>query len=378
MIQIRSITLNNLDGGTDQMRNKIMTITCIFLAISALLISRGVLAQDDLQKKAQALFKPIPDSPPELKDNTLSEETILLGKMLYFDPRLSASQLISCNTCHNLGTAGVDLQETSTGHGWQKGPRNAPTVLDAVFNIAQFWDGRAKDLEQQAKGPIQATVEMSNNPTRLVETLNSMPEYLEAFKKSFPQDNTPITLDNAVKAIEAFEATLLTPNSRFDKFLKGDASALNEDEKEGLKLFVEKGCSSCHNGINVGGGAYFPFGVVEKPGADILPPEDRGRFMVTNTVSDEYVFKVPTLRNIELTPPYFHSGKVWSLKQAVAIMGAAQLGIQLTDDDIDKITAFLSTLNGDQPRVEYPILPPNTDKTPRPILEVLTVQSSGQ
>ncbi len=378
MIQIRSITLNNLDGGTDQMRNKIMTITCIFLAISALLISRGVLAQDDLQKKAQALFKPIPDSPPELKDNTLSEETILLGKMLYFDPRLSASQLISCNTCHNLGTAGVDLQETSTGHGWQKGPRNAPTVLDAVFNIAQFWDGRAKDLEQQAKGPIQATVEMSNNPTRLVETLNSMPEYLEAFKKSFPQDNTPITLDNAVKAIEAFEATLLTPNSRFDKFLKGDASALNEDEKEGLKLFVEKGCSSCHNGINVGGGAYFPFGVVEKPGADILPPEDKGRFMVTNTVSDEYVFKVPTLRNIELTPPYFHSGKVWSLKQAVAIMGAAQLGIQLTDDDIDKITAFLSTLNGDQPRVEYPILPPNTDKTPRPILEVLTVQSSGQ
>ncbi len=359
------------------MRNKIVTITCIFLTISMLPISRGVLAQDDLQKKAQALFKPIPASPPELKDNPISEEKILLGKMLYFDPRLSASNLISCNTCHNLGTAGVDLQETSTGHGWQKGPRNAPTVLDAVFNIAQFWDGRAEDLEQQAKGPIQATVEMSNNPKRLVETLNSMPEYQESFKRSFPQDSTPVSLDNAVRAIEAFEATLLAPNSRLDKFLKGDASALNELEKEGLKQFMEKGCANCHNGVNVGGGAYFPFGVVEKPGADILPPEDKGRFMVTNTVSDEYVFKVPTLRNIGLTPPYFHSGKVWSLKQAVGIMGAAQLGIQLTDDDIDKITAFLSTLNGDQPRVEYPILPPNTDKTPRPILEVLTVQSSG-
>lgn len=359
------------------MRNKILNISCIFLTILMLLISRGVLAQDDLQKKAQALFKPIPASPPELKDNPISEEKVLLGKMLYFDPRLSASDLISCNTCHNLGTAGVDLQETSTGHGWQRGPRNAPTVLNAVFNIAQFWDGRAKDLEEQAKGPIQATVEMSNNPKRLVETLNSMPEYQEVFKRSFPQEKTPVNLDNTVKAIEAFEASLLTPDSRFDKFIEGDTTALNENEKDGLKLFMEKGCAGCHNGINVGGGAYFPFGVVEKPGADILPPEDKGRFMVTKTPKDEYVFKVPTLRNIGLTPPYFHSGKVWSLKQAVGIMGAAQLGIQLTDDDTDKITAFLSTLTGDQPQVEYPILPPNTYKTPRPILEILYEQSAG-
>lgn len=359
------------------MRINTVIIPSISLMIFTLLISTGVFALDDLQKKGQALFKPIPDSPPERWDNPISAEKIALGKMLYFDPRLSASHLISCNTCHNLGTAGVDLQETSTGHGWQKGPRNAPTVLNAVFNIAQFWDGRAKDLEEQAKGPIQATVEMSNNPTRLVETINSMPEYTESFKKSFPQDSTPVSLENVVKAIEAFEAALLTPNAPFDKFLKGDATALNEREKEGLKLFIDKGCASCHGGINVGGGAYFPFGVVEKPGANILPPADKGRFMVTNTASDEYVFKVPTLRNIGLTPPYFHSGKVWSLKQAVGIMGAAQLGIQLTDGDIDRIIVFLSALNGDQPRVEYPILPPNTEKTPRPILEVLHVESSG-
>ena len=359
------------------MQNKIVNISWIFLTIIMLLISRGVLAQDDLQKKAQALFKPIPDSAPELKDNPVTEQKFLLGKMLYFDPRLSASNLISCNTCHNLGTGGIDLQETSTGHGWQKGPRNAPTVLNAVFNIAQFWDGRAKDLEEQAKGPIQATVEMSNNPKRLVETLDSMPGYQELFKKSFPEEKTPVNLDTTVKAIEAFEATLLTPNSRFDKFLNGDATALNEKEKEGLKLFVDKGCAGCHNGINIGGGAYFPFGVVEKPGADILPPQDKGRFVVTKTAKDEYVFKVPTLRNIDLTPPYFHSGRVWSLRQAVGIMGAAQLGIELTDDDIDNITAFLVTLTGDQPQVEYPILPPNTDKTPRPILEVLQELSSG-
>jgi cytochrome c peroxidase len=291
--------------------------------------------------------------------------------MLYFDPRLSASALISCNTCHNLGTGGVDLQETSTGHGWQKGPRNAPTVLNSVFNIAQFWDGRAKDLAEQAKGPVQATVEMSNNPERLITTINSMPQYVEYFKKSFPNEKNPITFDNTARAIEAFEATLLTPNSRFDKYLKGNANALNAQEKEGFKLFMEKGCAGCHNGVNIGGSGYFPFGVVERPGADILPPGDKGRFMVTKTASDEYVFKVPSLRNIELTPPYFHSGKVWNLREAVSVMASAQLGIKLNDKEIDSITAFLRTLTGDQPQVEYPVLPPNTDDTPRPILEIL-------
>jgi len=334
-------------------------------------------AQDDLLTKSNSLFKTIPNSSPELENNKITPEKVELGKMLYFEPRLSASNLISCNTCHNLGTGGVDIQETSVGHAWQRGPRNAPTVLNSVFNIAQFWDGRAKDLAEQAMGPMQATVEMSSTPERVNKTLNSMPQYVEMFKSAFPDDNDPVSFNNTVKAIEAFEATLLTPDSRFDKYLKGDQSALNADETAGLKLFVEKGCAGCHNGVNLGGGGYFPFGLVQKPGADILPPEDKGRFMITKTVSDEYVFKVPTLRDIELTPPYFHSGKVWSLKQAVAIMGSAQLGIELSDDDIDKITSFLLTLTGEQPKVEYPILPPNTNDTPKPILEILKEKNTA-
>ncbi len=343
----------------------------LFTAVMVVIIVGAAWAQDDLMKKAQNLFKPILTTPPELKGNTLTPEKIKLGEMLYFDPRLSLSGLISCNTCHNLGTAGVDLQETSTGHGWQRGPRNAPTVLNSVFNIAQFWDGRAKDLAEQAKGPVQASVEMSNNPERVMAILRSMPPYVEAFKNSFPKERNPVTFDNMVDAIEAFEATLLTLNSRFDQYLKGNADALNDKEEEGLRLFIDKGCAGCHNGVNIGGSGYFPFGVVQRPGAEILPPGDKGRFMVTKTASDEYVFKVPTLRNIELTRPYFHSGKVWNLKEAVGIMGSAQLGIQITEVDIDKITAFLQTLTGEQPKVEYPILPPTTDDTPRPILEIL-------
>lgn len=346
------------------MRQKILFGTVVILV----LFMCSAWAEDDLLKNAQSLFKPIPVTPPALKDNPLTSEKIKLGRMLYFDPRLSASSLISCNTCHSVGLGGVDIQETSIGHAWQKGPRNAPTVLNSVFNISQFWDGRAKDLVEQAKGPMQATVEMSNTPERVVITLKSMPQYVELFKKAFPNEKDSVNFDNAVKAIEAFEATLLTPNSRFDRFLKGNINALNAEEKEGLRLFMDKGCASCHNGINVGGNSYRPFGVVEKPGADILPREDKGRFAVTNTISDEYVFKVPSLRNIELTSPYFHSGKVWSLKQAVAVMGAAQLGIRLTDEEVNKIIAFLLTLTGEQPKVEYPILPPNTDKTPHPIL----------
>jgi len=326
-------------------------------------------AQDALLQKAQSKFEPIPETPPALKNNPLNREKIELGKMLFFDPRLSASGLISCSTCHNLGLGGVDVQETSTGHAWQKGPRNAPTVLNAVFNVAQFWDGRAKDLAEQAMGPVQAGVEMNNTPERVVATLNSLPQYVELFQKAFPRERDPVTFVNVGKAIEAFEATLLTPNGRFDQYLRGNVKALTAEEKEGLRLFFNKGCVICHFGVNVGGAVYRPFGVVEKPGADILPPGDKGRFAVTKTASDEFVFKVPSLRNIELTTPYFHSGKIWRLEDAVDIMGDVQLGTDLNDKEIDKISAFLRTLTGMQPEVTVPILPPNTDHTPHPILE---------
>lgn len=336
----------------------------------AFALSAGIVwGKDDTMKKAQGLFKPIPAKPPAMKANEANPAKVDLGKKLYFDPRLSASQLISCNTCHNVGLGGIDLQETSIGHGWQKGPRNAPTVLNAVFNIAQFWDGRAEDLEAQAKGPVQASVEMNNKPEQVVATLRNIPGYLPLFKKAFPGQNEPITFDNMAKAIEVFEATLLTPDSPFDRYLKGQRKALSAREQEGLGLFIGKGCAACHGGVNVGGTGYFPFGVIEAPSADIRPPEDTGRFKVTNTSNDKYVFRSPSLRNVAITPPYFHSGRVWTLKEAVAVMGSSQLGIKLNADETDKVVAFLHTLTGRQPKVEYPILPPNADGTPHPIIK---------
>ncbi len=338
----------------------------------SLLLAGATLAAgaDDLMKRAQGQFKPIPQTPPVIEGNEATPEKVELGRILYFDPRLSESHLISCQTCHNVGLAGVDLQETSIGHGWQKGPRNAPTVFNAVFNVAQFWDGRAKDLAEQAKGPVQASVEMNSTPELAVKTLNSMPEYKEAFAAAFSDQKDPVTFDNMAKAIEVFEATLVTPNAPFDKYIKGDEKALSAQQKKGLQLFMDKGCVSCHNGINVGGQGYYPFGVVEKPGADILPPEDKGRYAVTKTASDEYVFRSPSLRNIDLTPPYFHSGNVWPLEQAVAVMGSAQLGISLTDQEAKDIKAFLVALNGDQPEVLHPLLPQRTPETPKPALSV--------
>lgn len=347
------------------MRKKLV-ISILSLVLFFLVTSSQ--ASDEMMTRAQGMFKPIPTSPPALKNNPLIPSKLELGKMLYFDPRLSSSGLISCNTCHNLGTGGVDLQETSVGHGWQRGGRNAPTVLNAIFNIAQFWDGRASDLKEQAKGPPQAAIEMNNTPERLVETLISMPEYVSLFKKAFPQEKNPVTFDNTAKAIEVFEATLLTPDSPLDKYLKGDNSALTKEEQEGLRLFLDKGCAACHGGVNLGGTGYFPFGVVEKPKSEITAG-DVGRFKITGAKSDEYVFKSPSLRNISLTPPYFHSGKVWNLKDAVAIMGSAQLGISLTVKNIEQIVVFLKTTTGVQPIVKYPILPPITEKTPKPKLD---------
>ena len=207
---------------------------------------------------------------------------------------------------------------------------------------------------------------MASPELHVSEQLKGTPGYRGAFAAAFPGEPEPITLGNVQKAISVFEATLITPNAPFDRFLKGEANALSAAQKEGLTLFMDRGCASCHNGINVGEGIYAAFGVVEKPGADILPPGDKGRFIVTKTASDEYVFKVPTLRNIVLTAPYFHSGQAWDLRQAVAVMGASQLGIQLSSDDVDKITAFLDALTGDQPKVTYPVLPASTGATPQP------------
>ncbi len=328
--------------------------------------AEAIEAASPLMQRAQTLFEVVPDTPPDLEANPITPVKVELGKMLYFEPRLSQSWLISCNTCHNLGLGGVDLMETSIGHGWQAGPRNAPTVLNSVYNLAQFWDGRAADLMEQAQGPVQAAVEMNNTPERTVETLQSIPEYVEMFVEAFPGEADPVTFENMARAIEAFEATLVTPNSPFDRYLGGDDSALTEDEKQGLALFMDSGCTACHGGILLGGTSYQRFGAARNPGAELLPPEDRGRFAVTGDASDEFAFKVPVLRNIDLTAPYFHTGKVWSLEEAVEVMGQAQLGRDFTEEESGQITTFLLSLTGDQPVVEYPVLPPHTADTPLP------------
>jgi len=347
-------------------------LLAFLLAFAIAPLASFALAQDPiddeaLMSRANALFDPIPLILPQVEGNPVTREKVDLGRMLFFDPRISASQLLSCNTCHNLAMGGDDNLQVSIGHGWQAGPRNSPTVFNAVLNVAQFWDGRAGDLAEQAKGPIQAGVEMNNDPATVVTTLKSMPEYVDAFGRAFPGETDPVTFDNVAYALEAFQATLITPASRFDQYLEGNANILNEQEKRGLKAFIDTGCAACHMGVNLGGQAYYPFGVIERPGADILPPGDKGRFQVTQTATDEYVFRAVPLRNVELTAPYFHSGGVWDLEQSVAIMGVSQLGRDLSEEEIADITAFLKTLTGEIPEVVVPQLPVSTSTTPRPV-----------
>jgi cytochrome c peroxidase len=321
---------------------------------------------EPLMANAQALFKPIPAAAPALPDNDATPAKLALGKMLFFDPRLSVSHAISCASCHNIGLGGTDNQPTSIGHHWQRGGRNAPTVLNAVFNTAQFWDGRAADLQAQAGGPMVNPVEMASPQAHVTEQLAGIPGYRDAFAKAFPGEAQALTLANAEKAIAVFEAGLLTPDSPFDRYLKGNPAALTVAQKAGLQLFIDKGCAACHSGINVGGGMYAKFGVVASPDAVVRPPGDKGRSVVTGKTDDDYNFKVPSLRNIALTAPYFHTGSVWDLRQAVEVMGNAQLGDKLTAPEIDSLTAFLDSLTGVQPNIFLPILPGGVTATPRP------------
>lgn len=284
-----------------------------------------------------------------------------LGKKLYFDPRLSRSGFISCNSCHNLSMGGTDNLPTSIGHNWQRGPINAPTVLNSSMNLAQFWDGRAPDLKAQAGGPIANPGEMAFSHELAIDVLRSIPEYVDEFRVAFGRPG--VDIDRTTEAIAAFEETLTTPNSRFDQWLNGDDRALSKDELAGYQLFKNSGCTACHNGPAVGGASFQKFGIV-MPYETSNPAQ--GRFAVTGKESDRFFFKVPNLRNVELTYPYFHDGAANTLREAVAVMGRVQLAREFTDEENGQIVAFLKTLTGDQPRFEMPILPPSTDKTPRP------------
>ncbi|WP_444996987.1 cytochrome-c peroxidase [Aliikangiella sp. IMCC44359] len=307
---------------------------------------------------AMTTSEPIqPVKPAKLTNKPLVE----LGKKLYFDPRLSKSGFISCNSCHNLSMGGTDNLKTSIGHNWQQGPINSPTVLNSSMNVAQFWDGRAVDLKEQAGGPIANPKEMGFTHELAVDVLSSIPEYVSAFKKVF--NERTIEINQVTQAIAEFEKTLVTPNSRFDQWLLGNQSALSKKELQGYQLFKESGCVTCHNGPAVGGSSFQKMGLI-KPYITDNPAV--GRSAVTGKQVDKYVFKVPTLRNVELTYPYFHDGNVDTLEQAVDIMGEIQLGRKFTGDENSKIVAFLKTLTGEQPLFSMPILPPSTNKTPRP------------
>jgi cytochrome c peroxidase len=309
-----------------------------------------------------ASFAPLPD--PEPLDN---EERVRLGKMLYFEKRVSKSHQLSCNSCHDLARFGVDNEPTSPGHKGQRGGRNSPTTLNAALHVAQFWDGRAKDVEEQAKGPVLNPIEMAMTDDKaVVATLRSIPDYVALFQKAFPGEDDPLTYDNFGRAVGAFERRLVTP-SRFDRYLKGETSSLSAEELAGAQKFAETGCTACHAGPALGGSSFMKVGLLRAwEGL-----KDVGRFEVTKEEADRFVFKVPSLRNVEKTAPYFHDGSEPTLEGAVKKMAAWQLGKDLSDEDASSITTFLKTLTGELPQdlAAAPELPPSTDKTPKPALD---------
>ena len=284
-----------------------------------------------------------------------------LGKKLYFDPRLSKSGFISCNSCHNLSMGGTDNLKTSIGHNWQQGPINAPTVLNSSLNVAQFWDGRAADLKEQAGGPIANPGEMAFTHTLALEVLESIPDYVSEFTQVFGPDC--INIDQVTEAIAEFEKTLVTPGSRFDQWLLGDTKAISAEELAGYHLFKSSGCVACHMGSAVGGTSFQKMRLVSQYETN---NDAQGLAGVTGKDADRFKFKVPTLRNVDMTYPYFHDGEAATLAEAVDIMGRLQLGRKFEKADIDQIVAFLKTLTGEQPSFVLPTLPPSTDKTPRP------------
>lgn len=308
-------------------------------------------------------FKPLP-AKFESNTNPITDPKVKLGRMLYFENRLSLNQEISCNSCHDLTRYGVDSQATSPGHKGQRGGRNSPTVYNAAGHVAQFWDGRAATVEDQAKGPILNPIEMAMpSSDSVLKVLKSIPEYPKLFKDAFPDDKEAVTYDNLAKAIGAFERQLVTP-SRWDKFLLGDQGALNEAEKAGFAKFAKLGCPTCHNGANVGGAQFQKLGLV-KPYPD---QSDLGRFDVTKNDSDKMFFRVPSLRNVEKTGPYFHKGQIATLEEAVKTMAHHQLGADLKDDEIASVVTWLKTLTGEVPAayIVKPELPASGEKTPKP------------
>ena len=327
------------------MRTKL--IVGSLLALSALSASAALLDSVNIPKTPQ------------------QEAKIELGKMLWFDPRLSLSGKVSCNTCHDLSTNGADTKPLSIGYAGRKGTVNSPTVFNAEKQIAQFWDGRAKTLAEQATGPITNPLEMAMTPELAEGVIRSIPGYRPYFEKAFGSKNP--TFSEIAEALAAFETTLTTPNAPFERYLKGDKNALTQQQIDGLKLFRRSGCIRCHSGNLLGGTSFQKVGSVRPYVTD---NSSKGRMDVSGKPWDEMMFKVPTLLNVERTAPYFHDGAVKTLPDAVKKMTDSQLDMNLSEKQVEEIVAFLESLNGELPKIEKPTLPPSGPETRKYIEEV--------
>lgn len=327
------------------MRTKL--IVGSLLALSALSASAALLDSVNIPKTPQ------------------QEAKIELGKMLWFDPRLSLSGKVSCNTCHDLSTNGADTKPLSIGYAGRKGTVNSPTVFNAEKQIAQFWDGRAKTLAEQATGPITNPLEMAMTPELAEGVIRSIPRYRPYFEKAFGSKNP--TFSEIAEALAAFETTLTTPNAPFERYLKGDKNALTQQQIDGLKLFRRSGCIRCHSGNLLGGTSFQKVGSVRPYVTD---NSSKGRMDVSGKPWDEMMFKVPTLLNVERTAPYFHDGAVKTLPDAVKKMADIQLDMNLSEKQVEEIVAFLESLNGELPKIEKPTLPPSGPETRKYIEEV--------
>ncbi len=337
-----------------------LALALVFILVSYLLSQSGNVV---VNAEALKLFAPLP-SMMTSPENAVTDAKVKLGRILYYDPRLSANQKISCNSCHPLDAYGVQSTPVSTGYKNQKGNRNAPTVYNAAGHFAQFWDGRALSIEEQAKGPITNPVEMAMpSDAAAVQVIKSMPEYVTLFQTAFPKDKDPVTYNNMALAIGAFERGLVTP-SRWDAFLEGDQSALTDAEKSGFNTFAAAGCQWCHYGPYVGGAVYQKLGVMKA-----WPSQtDQGLYQRTKDENDKMVFKVPSLRNIKKTGPYFHDGSVLMLDQAIRDMAVHQRGVTLTDTQVKSIEVWMDSLTGQLPMsyINAPELPKSTSQTRAP------------
>lgn len=330
------------------------------------LLVSGVAAMLFVSVSSVSAFEALPNEVPAPANNPTTVEKVELGKQLFFDPRLSIDGTVSCNSCHNVMSSGTDSRATSVGVDGQRGGRSAPTVWNAAFLTAQFWDGRAASLEDQSKGPPLNPIEMGMpSAEAVVERLNAIPGYVTQFNTAFGGENA-VSYDNMAKAIAAFERTLITRNSPFDRYLAGDEKALSEQAQRGMNRFEQAGCKGCHSGANFAGSMSLPMGegfyqkfpmIASKYDAQYKLSEDKGRFEVTNDKADMNVWRVSSLRNIALTAPYFHNGSVTTLNEAVRVMAKTQLAIDMSDKDVADIVAFLESLNGEFPEISMPRLP---------------------